>query len=260
MSPIMARINRTSARGARYYETPGGEFPSVTTILQCIAKPALVNWAATVERELVVETAARLWASLLETEPRMSTAAFTSTLLGRVGEQRAHVKALSAAGDIGRSVHALIEWNLRRELGQEAGPEPKLEPAACNSFAAYERWRQGARLEPLRIEQVVWSAEHGYAGTLDLYARLWSGDHALTVVLDWKTGKAIYPEAKLQASAYRQAMIELGHADAETWGGVVRLPKVDEPAPEVALVSPAECDALFQVFLHVKALWEWANP
>lgn len=256
----MTRATLRSERSARFYTTPAGaEYPSVTTILQAIAKPALINWAARVERELVMEAAAQLWDDAPEA-PSMSRAAFTATLNARLGEKRAHQKALEDAGNIGKQLHALIEWNLRRELGQEPGPEPLISREAARSFACYERWREGAGLEPVRIEQTVWSDEHGYAGTLDLYARLVSGGDVRYATLDWKTGKAIYGEAKLQAAAYRQALIELGHADRACWGLVVRLPKAQEdPEPEALFISPAECERLFEIFLHVKALWEWMD-
>jgi RecB family exonuclease len=42
--------------------------------------------------------------------------------------------------------------------------------------------------------------EQGYAGTADLIARV----GPKTFVIDYKTGKAVYPEARLQVEAYRQ--------------------------------------------------------
>ena len=248
---------KAKRNSGRFYTLPSGaEYPSVTTLLQVIAKPALINWAANVEREFVVETAAALWEGAPHSSP-MSRASYVATLQQRLGREKAHTKKLQAAGDIGSQVHALAEWNLRRELGEVQGPEPQISREAAVAFAKYETWRATVDLTPLKLEQTVWSDTHGYAGTLDLYARV--GE--LCVVGDWKTGKAIYPEARLQIAAYREALIELGHATRDTYGLIVRLPKAHEdPDPEAMLIAPAECDALFQVFLHVKALWEWANP
>jgi hypothetical protein len=48
------------------------------------------------------------------------------------------------------------------------------------------------------------------------------------------------------------------HAPPGVWAAVVRLPKSDtDPDPEIRLISPAEQEALFQIFLHVQALWNW---
>src|SRR5437879_3318161 len=55
-------------------------------------------------------------------------------------------------------------------LGTDAGPE--LPEAA---MWALESWKDGARscsLEPLAVERTVYCFDCGYAGTLDLYARI----------------------------------------------------------------------------------------
>jgi hypothetical protein len=75
-------------------------------------------------------------------------------------------------------------------------------------------------LEPLAIERTVYCEVCGYAGTLDLYARV-SG---VLTVLDWKSGKAIYPEAFLQNVAYRHD----GHAP-----GIALSPGTDSPTAQV---------------------------
>jgi hypothetical protein len=76
---------------------------------------------------------------------------------------------------------------------------------------------------------------------------------------DWKTGKAIYQEALLQNVAYRQAVREMGLFDGEIDGMIVRLPKVDtDPEFEVRKITESE-DQLLEVFLNVRALWDWLN-
>jgi len=86
-------------------------------------------------------------------------------------------------------------------LGTDAGPE--LPEAA---MWALESWKDGARscsLEPLAVERTVYCFDCGYAGTLDLYARV---KGVLTV---------LYPEAFLQNVAYRHAAERGGLASAE---------------------------------------------
>ena len=76
-------------------------------------------------------------------------------------------------------------------------------------------------------------------------------------VIDWKSGKRIYPESFLQNAAYRHAVREMGHGDPKV-GLVVRLPKVaTDPTFEV-MWCPPEQEA-FDNFLHAKRLWEWAQ-
>ena len=66
-SPSKPRVTRTDGRSGRFYDIPNADgttarYPSVTTILGAIAKPALIGWAAKEERLAVTEAAADLYA------------------------------------------------------------------------------------------------------------------------------------------------------------------------------------------------------
>src|SRR5262249_57459437 len=72
-------------------------------------------------------------------------------------------------------------------------------------------------------------------------------------VVEWKSGKAIYPEAFLQNVAYRHAAARLG-LPAEQ-GLIVRLPKLlDDPAWEV---MPVPEELQIEDFQAALALWRW---
>jgi hypothetical protein len=244
-------------RSSRFYETPdGNSYPSVTTILQAVNKPALVNWAAKVEREAVIQAAANLWEDAPTTGAKMTRPVYVTTLEARIGKQKAHQKALAKAGEIGSQVHALIEWNLRKQLGQKVGPEPEIVDGAAWAFAGYEEWRSQAGFQPKLIEQAVWSNTYGYAGTMDWFGSV----NGVECVGDWKTGKAIYGEAVLQNAAYVHALKEMGHVEGPVGGCIVRLPKVeDDPGIEVKIITPEELDAAFAVFLNVFEVWKWMD-
>ena len=248
MTPIT--ITRTDSRAGRFYTIDGEHYPSVTTILGIIAKPALVPWAANQERTLVLEAAADLYLDLAKTPP-MSRPVYLATLQNRLGKTRAHQRALTMASDIGRQTHALIEWTLRRHLGQAVGPEPKVVDDALWAFMAWEDWARSVKLEPLFIEQVVFSRRHGYAGTMDLLARV---DNELALI-DFKTSKAIYGESFLQNAAYQVALSEMGHA-TPTAGYIVRMPKTQtDPAFEAKRIPPSA--EIFPAFQSALALWKW---
>ena len=139
-------------------------------------------------------------------------------------------------------MHALIEWNLRQQLGQRVGPEPRVVDDAQWAFMAFQDWATSVQLKPLLIEQIVFSTTHGYAGTMDLLAEV----KGVPMLIDFKTGKAIYAESALQSVAYQVALAEMGHTPAQG-GLIVRLPKVQtDPAFEVGVVPPAA--ALFPMF------------
>jgi hypothetical protein len=86
---------------------------------------------------------------------------------------------------------------------------------------------------------------------MDVLARV----NGVLTLVDFKTGKAIYPEARLQSVAYSVALQEMGYL-APVQAVIVRLPKVEgDPAFEVQVVPPVA--ELFPVFLAAKALWTW---
>ena len=264
LSLVPKRVPRNDGygRSTRFYECPdGGIYPSVTAVLQAIAKPALINWAAKTEREMVIRAAGDLWEDLPITTPKMGRMAFIATLDNRIGKTKAHAKELAKAADIGSEAHAYIEWSLRRELKQAVGPEPRISDKALWAFMAWQDWRKATNLVPLAIEQTVWSGKHGYAGTMDLYAEtdLPTGGRG-RVLVDFKTGKAIYKEASLQIAAYTEALIEMGHAERPIHGMVVRLPKIeDDPNFEVKFIPQQEITRLQKVFLHVLDTWRWMD-
>jgi hypothetical protein len=114
---------------------------------------------------------------------------------------------------------------------------------------SWKDWAAKVALEPLAIERTVYCLQCGYAGTLDLYARV----EGIPTVLDWKTGRAIYPEALLQNVAYRHAARRLGMPSSQ--GLIVRLPKLlDDPAWEA---MPVPDTIPVSDFLAALQLWRW---
>ena len=47
------RTKQLNTPSGRFYQVDDETYPSVTHILSCIGKPALINWAANTERTLV---------------------------------------------------------------------------------------------------------------------------------------------------------------------------------------------------------------
>jgi hypothetical protein len=230
---------------SRFYRIEGRELPSVTTVLDVIAKPALGPWYAKEERR-------HFEAAMLEVLSRPG-ARDPDYVLAAVAEAVSGVKAADRekqrAATIGTAVHAGIEWHLRRLLCEDAGPEPRLPDSAAWAVESWRDWAASVALEPLAIERTVYCVECGYAGTLDLYAKV----KGILSVLDWKTGRAIYPEAFLQNVAYRHAAQRLGMPAAQ--GLIVRLPKLlDDPAWEV---MPVPETLGLPDFLAALRLWRW---
>jgi len=250
MASVGTRIRvRTVGDRARFYWINGRPLPSVTTVLEVIAKPALGPWYAKEERRQF-ETA--LLDVLVRPGP-VDREAYKAFVLEQLAAALTGVKAAERvreqAATIGTAVHAGIEWQLRTQLGEDAGPEPSLPDAAAWAVESWKDWARSVQLEPLVLERVVSCEDCGYAGTMDLYARV----KGVPTVLDWKTGRAIYPEAFLQNVAYRHAAARLGMPAEQ--GLIVRLPKrLDDPAWEAMGVPDTITIADFLAALR---LWQW---
>ncbi len=245
--PTLARDTTTG----RYYDIGGVRYPSVTSILSAIAKPALLPWASGLERTLVSSTAADLYAEHLATPATLTRAAYLTRLQTRLGTERAHAKALATAGDLGAEIHKLIEWTMRTALGAYAGPKPVARGAAYVALRAFEQWASEVRLKPVLIERTVHSATHAYAGTLDLLARV----NGVLTLVDIKSGKSVYGESHLQCAAYSQALTEMGYAEP-VQALILRVPK-SELDPQFQVVPVPPVAELFPVFLAAKQLWTW---
>jgi hypothetical protein len=229
----------------RFYTIHGRQLPSVTTILEIIAKPALGPWYAKEERRYFETAMLEVLSQPGARDPEYVLAAVAEAVSGVKAADREKQKALT----IGTAIHAGIEWQLRSRLGEDAGPEPTLPEAAAWGVESWKDWATEVALEPLAVERPVYCEACGYAGTLDLYARV----RGVLTVLDWKSGKAIYPEAFLQNVAYRHAAARLGMPAEQ--GLIVRLPKLlDDPAWEV---MPVPEELRIEEFQAALALWRW---
>ena len=263
-------LERVSSRAGRLYKLPNGAYaPGVTTVLSVINKPALVDWAAKLEREYCLNTAAETFAEIIDSEFILNeegfaehalTPKFLEIMEAKLGKARAHQKKLKAAGNIGTELHGAIERWIKERLGQSVGPVPLLSDAAQLAFMAFEDWAKAAQFEPIAAELMVYDPYLGFAGTLDWIAKI----NGILSVGDWKTGKAIYGEALLQNAAYVAALrkqCRLG--DEPMQGCIVRFPKeladVTEHPFEVKIIKPEEQKPNFYAFLKALDLWRWVN-
>jgi hypothetical protein len=230
---------------ARFYKVDGKEWPSVTTILDVINKPALGPWYAKEERRHF-ETALL---ELASTHQTITGEQLLDAVINAVNGVKAADKTKQKAATIGTALHAAIEWHLRHQLGEDPGKEPTLPDESAWAFEAWKDWAKSVDLVPLMIERVVYCEYCGFAGTLDLYAKV---KGALTV-LDWKTGRAVYGEAFLQNAAYRHAARQRGIESEQ--GLIVRLPKIiGDPAPEPVWVPESSTYTDFRAAAY---LWRW---
>ena len=162
----------------------------------------------------------------------------------------------SAAGDKGSKVHYACEDIVAgkavkmedKYVNPSTGEEEELTLEEYEAVLSFADWLKDMAekfkdFEVVSSEEVVWNDEYGYAGTVDLAYR---ADGKLWIV-DLKTGQYIWPEHKLQVSAYKHAypadvsslaILQLGyHRNQRLW----KLTEVDDE---------------FDLFLTARKIWE----
>ena len=232
-TPSITRVD--GAPGGRHYRVEGfdGLFPSVTTVLYVINKPALVPWARNMALESV-ETALMKRTGAQEA----ITPEWVSKVIAEARRRPEQIR--SEAADFGTQAHVAID-QIVQGLEPQIPPEMEL---VVNNFA---EWRREAHLDIKLTETMVFSAKYRYAGAMDAIAYR---DGSL-VALDWKTSNGIYPEYALQVAAYAKALEEMtGNPVTEAW--TVRFGK---SAPEFEARQVMDLEKSFIAFRAALYLW-----
>jgi len=157
-----------------YKTQDGGRVPSVTTILGILAKPALIEWA---------------WK------------------LGTEGIDYKQVR--DQAGDVGSLAHYLILCDIKGEKPDTSEYSAKVIDKAETCLLKYWEWRKTNPIRPIMVEEALVSEQYRYGGTLDCFAE--REDTGEFVLIDFKTGKAIYEEAIIQVVSYAHLIKENGY-------------------------------------------------
>ena len=206
-----------------YVEDLGVYLPRVTSILNIIAKPPLVNWAA--------KTAAELAAVYPDATPE--------EIVSKVFGVR------DSAGSIGTRTHDIIDSNPPNSLDAETvAPDLKGRIEAYLSFLKTIGFK-----EIVFSERLIWSTKYGFAGHADQGLLTESGQK---ILVDYKTGSGLYDEVGLQLVAYETALLEMGIMDRVDQKLAVQLN--DNGTNRVQSYT----DSL-ESFMHAFGLWKWKN-
>jgi len=150
----------------------GTKVPGVTTILNELAKPALIPWA---------------WD------------------LGMKGiDYRVYRDELA---DVGKLVHNMILCDLKDEKCDTGEYSKRQIDQAENCFLSYLEWKRQRKIEPIIVEESLISEYFGFGGTPDFYGKI---DDIFTL-LDFKTGKRLYDEHLYQLAGYKSLLADKGH-------------------------------------------------
>jgi hypothetical protein len=190
---------------AYFYTPPGGKrtrYPSTTTLLDSICpKDGLPHWS---EARGIEGAVAAMHQGLI------TPATLPADAVGVVRSNRLGAEAIrDMAAGRGLNVHDCLEQYMR------TGRAPKLSEHHKDHhgyISALTKWLLKAQPEPVAVEQLVASPEDGYAGRLDLRARI----AGLLTTVDLKTQEraGIYRGAHLQVGMYERAAIRCGDEPA----------------------------------------------
>lgn len=142
----------------RFYNSPfvkGERGPSVTTVLGCIAKPALVQWSANCAADFIKE-------NLEELRNPDTSHERIDQLIKK--SKTAHRSEGKKAMDVGSLAHEAIETHMR---GGDAEPIIKDVPQARTAFEAFIKWKDSVKLEPIGLECSVFHPNLLFGGTFD---------------------------------------------------------------------------------------------
>lgn len=173
------------------YELDGIQYPSVTSIIGLLDKPALLGWAARCAVEHIEEN----WDLLID----VTDVHRKKDILEAAA--KAYATKRDEAASSGTEVHRAVEAYI-------AGLSPETyltTPEAKAGFEAFLSWESKNHVKWLETEIEVFSVSRGYAGRLDAIAEV-NGHRTL---VDIKTSKGIWPEHEYQVCAYRQAYNEM---------------------------------------------------
>lgn len=182
----------------RYYWNGDGPYPSVTTILKVLDKPAVTQWVA---RE-TAKASFRLMQS--DGVPRTQDE-FVSAALAQPKE------VTDVAAKLGSSVHVLADLEARG-TGATAGLVPDEARPYLEAFRGFLAFLEAQGGTIVSSEKAVLNLSEGYAGTYDLLVSLprggdpgYRGKPTDLWLLDVKTSRGYYPEFALQIAAYGMA-------------------------------------------------------
>jgi len=195
------------------YELPNGtKIPGVTTVLGILNKPALVIWAN-----------------------RLGLQGIDST------------KYRDEMADIGTLAHQMIVDYFNKVKTDTSEYSQSQIDLAENCLLSFWEWEKGHKIEVIMAEAQLVSQEYGFGGTIDCFCKL-DGQPTL---LDFKTGKAIYPEMFYQLAAYEQLLAEAGKLIE-----VTRILRIGRDADEgFEERSVGKLDKHFELFKHCLAIY-----
>ncbi len=201
-----------------YKNLKGERLPSVTTVLGVLNKPALMDWA---------------W---------------------KCGCDGLDYKAVrDTAGGIGTLAHYLILCHLKHETPDTSEYSAQDIDKAETCLIKFWEWDKQYNICPILVETPLVSEPFGFGGTIDCLCQITQGPSIYkNMLLDFKTGKGIYPEMFYQLAAYSHLLAE--HNMHHEGAMILRIGRDENEGFEVREMG--NLDRHFEVFKHCLGIYQ----
>jgi hypothetical protein len=221
----------------RYYYHDGKRYPSVTSIIKGgIPTPSLETWK---RNQLIIKAA----------DNRKYLATLTKAkAIEFLKEEDDTVRG--AAADFGSGIHSFIEASIK------GWALPDLDEDSARVIDQFKRFSSEYQPIWLDSEFACFSDRFGYAGTADALVSIAGTEY----ILDFKTGKRVYPEVALQLSAYDNSDFIRSKEGATR--GVKRLGKGLALQLRQDMYELSEIDigkSTFDTFLSALDIFDWTH-
>ena len=241
----MAKTKIKNIDGARFYTIEKTSYISVTTTCKMLPKPFLMPWYANMEKKAV-----RRLLKKYKKKHLLLTALLEE--LAKLAKKKSPTAAsiyIEKTSKFGNALHAAIE-------GFFTGHKPKLQGKQKKCFKQFKTWWKTSGFTAIKKESefVVHSKKLKVAGTVD-QGVLREKRHE---ILDWKTGKSVYPDHYFQVVIYIICCQEMGLKVKRGW--IVHTPR-DGSKVKVYKVIPGKGQApSFEQVKQMIAFWKMLNP
>lgn len=158
-------------------------------------------------------------------------------------------KYVDDKADIGTLAHAFVLAELKGEQPDTADYTANQIRQAKHCLESYQQWKSPKKIEPILVETRLVSETYRYGGTADFYGKI---DGVLTL-LDYKTGKGIWPEFAIQVAAYRQLLREHGREVNEV--RILSIPRSEDESFSEKVFTERQLNAGWEIFKHLLGIW-----
>ena len=194
-----------------YRNQAGVIVPSVTEILETLAKPWLVKWA---------------W---------------------KLGLEKIHYATYSSSlAEVGTLVHQSCMGLLADGKLPAIEADPAIRSLADSSILKFMAWYERRKIKPILIEKRLVSEKYQYGGQEDIFALI----DGIPEILEIKTSDSIHEEHRIQGAAYGKLIEEQGGNIPRPEGvRILSLPRTDKESFDESVKRNTSAE--WMIFWHL---------